>query len=276
MDVLIKEEINYEEKRSIVTYSPVEVPITTQSFIFVEAFGSIGDNFDDIFADLDAFLTRSGAISSRRAILYLDYGVDRIHSGKFKSAMPPSDRSMLDYLKDIYGESTLKTHRRVLVGYLVPPQYYISPDDHFKKYVFSNLKALAFQSMDSNIRTPLSVLTAPPGSTTTVNENNAYSQVDRLYDKLNMMNFLALHVESSKNIGMMEMYDERLDVYTFMAIPGDQAAFLTELGIPLSAAPGSFTRRADVVIKERDPSQGAAPAEAAPAPAESAPIAVAP
>ncbi|MCL2567131.1 MAG: hypothetical protein FWE18_03420 [Alphaproteobacteria bacterium] len=265
----------YAAPSSIVTYSPIEVPITTQSFVFKESFGSIEDDFTDVFAEVEAFLNQNGAIATKRAILYLDYGVDRVNPGKFKSAQPPSDRSPIEYLNDIYGESTLKTYRRVLVGYLVPPQFYISPSGDFKEYTLSSIKVLAFQAMDKNVKTPLSVLTAPPGTIPTDNENT-YSQSDRLYDKLNMMNYLALHVEYSSNIGMMEMYDERLDVYTFMAIPGNQTAFLTGLGLPLSAEPGMFKRRSDVAIADKSP-QNAAEAPAANNDTQAAaPIAAAP
>jgi hypothetical protein len=281
---LVSANITYAAPNTrILTSTPIEVTITNQSFVFKEAFGSIEDDFEDVFKDVENFIRQNGASSNRRAILYLDYGVERVNRDMFRSAIN-IERPLIEYLKEIYGESSLRTYRRVLVGYLVPPQYFVSPREPFKSYDFRNIKVLSFQSMDKNVKTPLSLLTDPSATPPANVEEDTYTKADRVYDKLTMMNYLSLNIEFKNNIGMMEMYDTVLNVYTFMAIPGNQATFLSGLGISPMVSPGTFPRRPDIDLSKGDTppaggtdagtpatnADGANPAVATP-PAETAP-----
>ncbi len=234
----------------ISTFETTEVSITNQRFVFMESYGSIEDNFDDIFREVKDFISQNGATSYRKAILYLDYSVAKTNPNIFKSAIN-IDGTIMSYLKDTYGESTLKSYRKVLVGYLVPPTFFINKRDPFKEYVFKGIRVQTFQSMDKDEKTPISVIFQNAIEQTDESEQtDAYTKPHRLFDKVTMLNYLNLTVNESKYIGMMEMYDEKLKVYTFMAIPGNIDNFKE---IATLSTNMTFQRRPEVEIKEEKP-----------------------
>lgn len=243
----------YAIGNKIVTFKPVGVLITNQLFVFKETYGSLEDDFDDVFKEVSSFLIQNGATSHRKALLYLDYGVTKTNPDIMKSNINVND-SILKYITDTYGESTLKSYRRVLVGYLVPPQLFVATREPFKEYGFKNIRVQATQSMDKDVKTPLSVL-YENGETIqddAIDANNidSYTKPHRLYDKIAMLNFISLNEKSTDYVGMMEMYDNKLKVYTFMAIPGNQEKFMEASKIPLTIKEGDFAKRPDVEIDE--------------------------
>ena len=243
----------YAVGNKIVSFKPVDVLITNQLFVFKEAYGSVEDNFEDVFKEVSSFLVQNGAVSSRRAILYIDYGVTKTNPNMFKSNIN-IDASLIKYLEDTYGNATLKSYRRVLVGYFVPPQYFVATREPFKEYGFKNIKVKAIQSMDKDVKTPLSVLQDNGQSIQDDAINNAiqdsYTYAHKLYDKLAMMNFLSLNKNETKYLGLIELFDSKLNVYTFMAIPGDQDKFIEDVKLSKTVIEGKFKKRPDVEIED--------------------------
>ena len=236
----------------IITFKPVNVLITNQIFVFKEAYGSLEDDFDDVYKEVNAFLVQNGVNTSRKAILYIDYGVTKTNPSVLKSNININE-PLMKYLNDTYGESTLKSYRRVLVGYFVAPQYFVATREPFKEYGFKNIRVTAIQSMDKDVKTPLSVL-QENGETIKddaidVANKDSYTKPYRLYDKIAMMNYLSLN-NTKNHIGLIELYDAKLRVYTFIAVPGDQEKFIRDIKLSKTIKEGGFKKRADVVIEE--------------------------
>lgn len=244
---------SYAVGKKVTSFKPVDVLITKQQFIFKEAYGSVEDDFEDIYEEVYAFIVQNGAVSTKKAILYLDYGTVKTNPNMFKSNIQ-LDVPIINYLENTYGQATLKSYRRVLVGYLIAPQYFIAAQDGFGEYIFEAEKEKAIQSMDNTAKTPISaVYNNNPVNNETNSEENKYgnySKSHKLLDKISMFNFVNLDIANNKYVGVMEIYDKRLDIYTFLTITGNQEAFIEAAGLSPSLEMGKFKKRSDVEITE--------------------------
>ncbi len=228
--------------KNIHTFNLVNLTITEFDFVYKEVYGSVEDDFAKDLQEVNNYVLLFGAKSNLKAVMFLDYGVDKTNIPRGEKNIVPKQGAILPYLVSRYGESTLKTYRRALVGYLVSPQYFVTPSAPILIHKFKNVRVKAYQSLDKESKL---------SETVEEDEQDQYTQPKKLYDRVVMLDTVSLLSPDSKTyIGMLETYDVALKVSTFMAVPGNQESFLLDNDLDIYNKPGKFSLRESVVIKD--------------------------
>ncbi|UQY80915.1 hypothetical protein HAV_01129 [Candidatus Hepatincola sp. Av] len=201
----------------IMTYAMVNVPITDMLFVYTEGYGSISTAYD--YEDVVDYVLSFGYKPERMAVMFLS----SVRSQNVTTKELPQNLTM-EYLETRYGKALLNSKGKVLIGVLVPPQVNVVEDKNIKVLSLHDITVKAFQSLPKDSSPKSANQTSLP------NQNNeqesVYSMPHRIFDRLVMMNFLALDNNVTKYSAMLEMYDTKQDVYTFMAIPSAVTASL--------------------------------------------------
>lgn len=211
----------------IMTYAMVNVPITDMLFVYTEGYGSISTAYD--YEDIIDYVLSFGYKPERMAVMFLS----SVRSQTVTNEELPQNLTM-EYLENRYGKALLNSKGKVLVGVLVPPQVNVVADKKFKVLSLQDITVKAFQSLPKDSSPKPANQTSLPNQNT--NQESVYSMPHRIFDRLVMMNFLGLDNNSTKYSAMLEMYDTKQDVYTFMAIPSTVTANL-RISQPVSPQP---------------------------------------
>lgn len=194
----------------IMTYAMVDVPITNMLFVYTEGYGSISTAYD--YEEVIDYVLSFGYKPERMAVMFLS----NVRSQNTIAEELPQNLTM-EYLEKRYGKSLLNSKGRVLIGVLVPPQVNVVAEKKIKVLNLQNITVKAFQSLPKDSTTKPANQNSLPNQNS--NQDSVYSMPHRIFDRLVMMNFLALDNNSTKYSAMLEMYDTKQEVYTFMAIP---------------------------------------------------------
>ncbi|MFL1780373.1 hypothetical protein ABSA28_00061 [Candidatus Hepatincolaceae symbiont of Richtersius coronifer] len=200
---------------SVITYNIVNVPVTKLDFIFIETSGTINDSFVKEINFIHTEIQKYSVTSTNNVIMFLDDN-------------PPDYRTTTNilvrekeidkaFLEQKYGTPYLRSQRRVLVGTFVFSNPSIEYGGKLKVYRLENLKVQAFQSvvLEEN------------------DELKLYNINDRVYDRTIMLDYMGRSKNEANNsyLGMIEMFDNYNNVYTFMALPGIKTDFIARYNL---------------------------------------------
>ncbi len=210
-DPLLKKsrDVNTEYSLNLVKVKITSEVFTTKSLTL----SLLDDPYNAIIPKYKDELSQQGRFSNKLAILYLDYQI--LNLDEDTTVLPTYESSpKIDekYLEKKYNYYTLNGKRRVLVGYITPPQLGTNDISNFQTFKLQNVPVYvtqAFIGKDSK-------------------GNNLYPHLNNVYDRISMMQYLNFEAKNHNTefIGMLEILDLDTNAITYVALPGNQKKFL--------------------------------------------------